>query len=858
MYLSFRWVRSPVVVGFVSFLIICGIFMFRQAPDCYARESKQINLKPLELKVPLRLPADDTLFYYAYDQKIYLYFSKEKIVAKLIDSSLETRRLFMQSETSIDTTRIPEPEANRFFVFYVVPGTDIPQLLQRLKENPYVLLANPFYFLKDEPDCEMIATDEFTVKYKPEVTRSMIDSINNLNNVSIVDSVLQMPNLFLQKIVPESEKNVLAMANFYYENYPCVYSLPNFHGCGELAKPQIDTLFYYSCDNKIYLGFSEEKVAVKLYTLSPESLQEFIRSQPEINTTKMQEPAGNGFLIFYVLPGTDIEQLLQNLRTNPYVDIVNPVFFLRDEPGSDVIATDEFTVKFNPEVTRSEIEALNDSHGVVIVDSIYIPGEVHNIFLMKLTDNSDKNILGVANRYNKDPRTIYSVPNFRAELVLSSFPSDSFFTHQYNFHNTGQTGGRIDADIDAPEAWDFTKGLPDIRIVIIDVGIEPHEDLPAERLVGGIDWAGDDLNDPNNQIPDYDPSPGRCNDSTYWKDCAHGMACAGLAGATHNQIGVAGLAPNCKIQPVKIWDNYGRFPWENFCVAQAFYSTLSPSLRVYSCSWHYLTCEKNPYPEVADAIRAVLKPNNLPGAPVVFAAGNNFCECVYFPANMDSVIAVGATNKFDSPSMYTACGPELDVVAPGGETPPWFVSDIWTMDITGPWGYNYPGSGNSCSNLNYTGNFFGTSAATPQVAGLAALVTSQHEDLYPGEAPYACMEIKDIICKSADDTINPSYDDDTVWRDIQIGYGRINAFKALLAISRGDVNNNHDIDMSDVVYLANYVLKSGSPEPIPVREMGDVNCNGSINLSDVIYLSYYLQGKFPKPPICFRYKYPWN
>jgi len=211
-------IKGILKLGFVSLSI--SIFLFI---GC----SKE---KPTQPKTDL------VLFYYSNGQKIYLDFSKEKIVAKVIDSSPETRRLFMQSEPSIDTIRTPEPEANRFFIFYVLPGTDVPQLLQRLKENPYVLLANPCYFLKDEPDCEMIATDEFTVKYKPEVTRSMIDSINNLLNVTIVDSVLQMPNLYLQKIAPKSEKNVLAIANFYYENYPCEYSLPNFRGCVELAR----------------------------------------------------------------------------------------------------------------------------------------------------------------------------------------------------------------------------------------------------------------------------------------------------------------------------------------------------------------------------------------------------------------------------------------------------------------------------------------------------------------------------------------------------------------------------------------------------------------------------------------------
>jgi hypothetical protein len=182
-------------------------------------------------KKPTQPDRVEEVFFYSGQGKICLDLSKEKIVAKLIDGDSLSRSLFMRSEPSIDSIRTPEPEGKGFFIFYVVPGTDVPQLLRRLKENAYVLLANPCYYLKDEPDCEMIATDEFTVKYKPEVFRSTIDSINNFHNVSIVEEVPQMPNLFLQKIAPKSERDILAMANFYYENYPCEYSLPNFQGC---------------------------------------------------------------------------------------------------------------------------------------------------------------------------------------------------------------------------------------------------------------------------------------------------------------------------------------------------------------------------------------------------------------------------------------------------------------------------------------------------------------------------------------------------------------------------------------------------------------------------------------------------
>ena len=170
----------------------------------------------------------EVLFYHTSRGKIYLDLSKEKIVAKLIDCDSLTRNLFIHSEPSIDSTKTPEPIPDRFFIFYVLPGTDIAQLLRRLKENPYVVIVNPVYLLKSEPEYELIATDQFAVEYKPEVSRRVIDSINSIHHIIIVDSLFGVPNDFVQKITPESEKDVLAMANFYYENYPMVYSHPDF------------------------------------------------------------------------------------------------------------------------------------------------------------------------------------------------------------------------------------------------------------------------------------------------------------------------------------------------------------------------------------------------------------------------------------------------------------------------------------------------------------------------------------------------------------------------------------------------------------------------------------------------------
>lgn len=69
-----------------------------------------------------------------------------------------------------------------------------------------------------------------------------------------------------------------------------------------------------------------------------------------------------------------------------------------------------------------------------------------------------------------------------------------------------------------------------------------------------------------------------------------------------------------------------------------------------------------------------------------------------------------------------------------------------------------------------------------------------------------------------------------------------------VALVRGDVNDDGDIQVSDVVYLINYLLKGG-PEPVPVPQVGDVNCDDEVDLADVVYLINYLLKSGPSPCI---------
>jgi len=118
--------------------------------------------------------------------------------------------------------------------------------------------------------------------------------------------------------------------------------------------------------------------------------------------------------------------------------------------------------------------------------------------------------------------------------VSDTIPDDPKFSLLYGMHNTGQTGGLKDADIDAPGAWDIHTGdVGTVTIAIIDSGIDIHPDLT--HMV-----------------------PGRNTDNVFvgtGDDCMHGTHVAGTAAATgNNGIGVAGVTWGANIMPVRVTD----------------------------------------------------------------------------------------------------------------------------------------------------------------------------------------------------------------------------------------------------------------------------------------------------------------
>ncbi len=116
-------------------------------------------------------------------------------------------------------------------------------------------------------------------------------------------------------------------------------------------------------------------------------------------------------------------------------------------------------------------DRLNTRYSIVSVEPVFDMAptkSLSNIFLFTFPEGT--NILNAASEYTKDPNVEFVEPNYLYYPL--SVPNDPYFDLQWALNNSGQTGGTLDADIDAPEAWDIEQGDPSITIAIIDTGVD--------------------------------------------------------------------------------------------------------------------------------------------------------------------------------------------------------------------------------------------------------------------------------------------------------------------------------------------------------------------------------------------------
>jgi subtilisin family serine protease len=443
--------------------------------------------------------------------------------------------------------------------------------------------------------------------------------------------------------------------------------------------------------------------------------------------------------------------------------------------GAPLVATDQVVARFGPSVSWDQIDSLNRVLGAAAVAQTRF---ARNHFLLQGVVDSARDAIALARWYRESGLAASAFPNFLGGAEPTSYtPNDPLYARQWHLRNSGQTGGTAGADIDAPDAWDVTRGDPSIVIAVIEItGFDVgHPDLaanlwsdPGNPSVHGWNFAP--CSQPLSSTGGSAGPPTCGNASLDGEPRYHGTAVAGLAaGVGDNTKGISGVCPRCRIMPIVT-----SAAWYN--KQAAFWYAAGMGARVINASWAQMYNA-----DIADAMEDAAKTGSH-GIPIVMSVFNNSGtdECELDAnrtlASLDEVIAVGASNDKDV-RMPGGTGPCLAVLAPGGTAP-----DLWgitTTDQRGEGGYNAGDrpTGAVCgvtelSDRDYTACFAGTSAAAPIVSGVIGLMLSANPSL--GRA-----QVKEILEETADKVQPAAAAYDGTGLSLTYGHGRVNAAQAV-------------------------------------------------------------------------------
>ena len=298
-------------------------------------------------------------------------------------------------------------------------------------------------------------------------------------------------------------------------------------------------------------------------------------------------------------------------------------------------------------------------------------------------------------------------------------------------------------------AWDRTTGSADVVVAVLDTGIwAAHEDLQGQ-LVAGYDF----ITRPeySNDGDGRDPDPGDPGDwitaeenaSGVLKDCGvsgsswHGTRVASIVGAaTHNGLGMAGVAPGARVMPVRVLGKCGGFDsdiaaamrWAAGVELPGYPVPARPARVINLSLGGDGACSGSAYPRAIEDVTAK-------GAVVVVAAGNSAGRAPGAPANCSGVIAVGGVRHAGTKVGFSDLGPELSISAPAGNCVNITAGSpcLYPIQTASNSGSRGPEAGGS----RYTDSYaysVGTSFAAPIVSGVVALMLSARPQLTPAQA----------------------------------------------------------------------------------------------------------------------------
>ena len=356
---------------------------------------------------------------------------------------------------------------------------------------------------------------------------------------------------------------------------------------------------------------------------------------------------------------------------------------------------------------REEIQTISQQyHRQATLNSIFSIDD--NVYIVE----GDANTLAALRNSPLSKDTEYIEPNYIYHQL--EVPNDPEYSKQWNLHT-----------INVEQAWDETKG-EGITVAVIDTGVTQVPDLKLTKFVEGYDFVNDKKN---------------AND-----DNGHGTHVAGtIAQSTNNGYGVAGVAHQAQIMPLKVLAASGGGTVAD--IAEAIKFAADGGADVINMSLG----GGGESQLISDAINYAYDKDVV----IVAAAGNENRNAASYPARYPRVISVAATDAAGEKAPYSNYGAGVDIAAPGGSETAKILQN--TID---------PSTGES----TFVG-FQGTSMAAPHVAGVAALIRASGIN--------EPQQVLEILKKSArpvqEDPLN------------HFGAGHLNAAEAVKLALKGQI-----------------------------------------------------------------------
>ncbi|KZO00075.1 S8 family serine peptidase [Pseudobacillus badius] len=335
----------------------------------------------------------------------------------------------------------------------------------------------------------------------------------------------------------------------------------------------------------------------------------------------------------------------------------------------------ELVIRFSHPLAERERQAIYAKHG------LSEEGVLANGLFANVSIKNKQELAQTAADLMKETAVKQAEPNY--QLTSQFKPSDSYYNKQW-FHTK----------INAPKAWDRTRGSSQITVAVIDGGVDTRHSEFKNRIVK-----------PYNAV----------TGSTVLPADSHGTHVAGIIGAAMDGAGVTGVAPEVKLMPINVFE--GEYA-DSYTIAEAIIYAADKGADILNLSFGSYS-----YSDILEyaADYAIKK-----GSVVIAAAGNENVSLPFYPAALSNVIAVSATNSADEITDFSNFGRYINLSAPG--------ESIFSTAPKNSYRY-----------------MDGTSMATPVVSGAAGLVLSKNPFLSP-------QQVTRILYNSSIDLGDRSWD----------------------------------------------------------------------------------------------------